>query len=279
MPYFIELKEQDRIKLFVSLKKKFGKSWNKIYPDFGISRGMFFNYLSGRNYLPEEIFFKMQKISMLNLEPTKRISIENHLKKSVKKPRMNKELAEILGIINGDGHLSKNGKELCIVGSSLESDYLEYAKALFERNFELKFTTIPVQNTLKIRVYSIKLVKILNCVYGLPLGKKTGKLKIPKQLFKSKRLLSSYIRGLFDTDGTIYTRRKKDIVVEIVSADSNYLNQIKRVLFLLNISSGVSGKHLYIYKKSEIIKFFNVIKPNNSKHLKRFARFKKLARW
>lgn len=276
MPYFIELHDKQRINLFYNLKNKFNKSWNKIYPEFNVSRGMFFNYLAGRNYLPEEIFYKIQKISGLNIIPKKRIFIASYRKKNVIQPRMNLELAEILGIINGDGHLSKDGKEMCIVGNKLELDYFEYLKLLFERNFLLKTTLINCHNSLKLRIYSKELVKILNNTYGLPLGKKTGRLKVPKQVFKSKKLLCSYLRGLFDTDGSIYIRRKKDIVLEIISADENYLKKIKKILFKLSIKSGISGNHLYIYNKNDIKKFFKIIKPSNSKHLKRFHSFENL---
>lgn len=276
MPIFIKLKSDDRAKLFYALKNKLHKSWESIYPDFGVSRSMFFNYLSGRYYIPEKIFSQLQNISGLKIVHTQEIYIEKYVKKDVIKPKMNSELAEIFGIINGDGHIDKEGREICIVGNALEADYFNYLKDIFERNFNLKFTMFKMRPTaLKLRVYSKGLVEILVKNYGFPFGHKTGKLSIPKHVFKSKEFLISYIRGLFDTDGSIYVRRKKDMVVEIISVDKNYLNQIKEALFSLNFKAGISGKNLYIYNQEDIKRFFEIIKPANSKHLKRFSLYSK----
>lgn len=276
MPYFIKLKKSDRLKLFHKLKKDAGESWELIYPDFEISRSMFFNYLSGRYYIPEHLFLQLQNISGLNIAAPQKIYIEKYIEKDVKKPKMGGELAEIFGVINGDGHIDRAGREICIVGNALEAEYFNYLKDLFERNFNLKFTIFKMRpTTLKLRVYSKGLAKILVKDYGFPFGHKTGKLSIPKQVFKSKKWLSAYIRGLFDTDGTIYQRRKKDMVVEIISVDKNYLNQIKDALSLLNFKAGISGKNLYIYNQEDIRRFFEVIKPANSKHLKRFSLYSK----
>ncbi len=280
MPIFIKLKSSDRAKLFYTLKNKLNKSWESIYPEFGISRSMFFHYLSGRYYIPEDKFSQLQKISGLNIEHPQKINLEKYSPKKVIKPKMNSELAEIFGVINGDGHIDKECREICVVGNALESDYFDYLKGLFERNFNLKFTIFKMRpTTLKLRVYSKGLAEILVKSYGFPFGHKTGKLSIPKKVFKSKKWLSAYIRGLFDTDGTIYKRRKKDMVIEIISVDKNYLNQVKDALSMLNFKAGISGKNLYIYDQEDIRRFFDVVKPANSKHLKRFSLYSKTRRW
>ncbi len=271
MSYFIKLKSQDRHRLFYTLKSKLAVSWEMIYPEFRISRSMFFNYLAGRYYLPENIFLQLQRITGLNIVYQKRIFIDGYSKKEVIKPKMNSELAEIFGIINGDGHIDINNNEMCIVGNALEAEYFNYLKDLFEKNFNLKFTMFKMRpTTLKLRVYSKGLVEILVKDYEFPFGHKTGKLSIPKQVYKSNYWLSSYIRGLFDTDGTIYKRRKKDMVIEIISVDKSFLKEIKNALSILNFKVGISGKNLYIYNQDDIRRFFEVIKPANSKHLKRF---------
>lgn len=270
MPYYIQLESSERLKLFNKLKKRFGQSWDKIYPNFKISRAMFFQYLSGNYDIPENIFLQLEKLSGFYAVNLQKIYKTKYIKKEIINPKMSVELAEILGVINGDGHLGKNGQEISITGNALEKDYFDYLKVLFERTFNLEFRLFMTTSTvLKLKIYSTELSKILNKEFNLPLGKKKGRLYIPKQVFSSDNFLISYIRGLFDTDGTIYIRRKKDMVIEIISADPNYLIQIKKALVRLNFRTGISGKHLYIYNQEEIVRFFGVIKPANPKHLKK----------
>ncbi|MBI4158910.1 hypothetical protein HY500_01475 [Candidatus Woesearchaeota archaeon] len=271
MPIFIKLKDKDRKNLFIQSKVEIKGSWEKLGPLLNTSRTMLFNYIKGKYDIPEKIFLRLEKISRFKIRGYEKISKNRYTEKIIKEPRMNRLLAEIFGILNGDGHISKVNHEICVVGSALEKDYLLYVKNMFEKNLNLKFKIEQQNNKLKVRTYSKNLANLLNTKYGIPKGNKLGKLKVPKQVYKSKKLLTSYVRGLFDTDGSIYQRRKKDTVIEIISADRRYLKEIKKILILnLGIKVGVSGKNLYIYKKKDIKRFFEKIRPANSKHLKKY---------
>ncbi|MEK6894956.1 MAG: LAGLIDADG family homing endonuclease [Nanoarchaeota archaeon] len=273
MPIFIKLKDNERKRLFNALKVKMNKSWRKIYLDFNVSRAMFLHYLSGRFSIPENIFLKIQDIAGVRIKEYERITKTRFVQKEILPPKMDKKLAEILGILNGDGHLSKFKYEVCVVGNSKEKDYFEYLKILFEKKFNTNFTLFIEPNRIKLRVYSKGVSDILVNIYGLPKGKKLGKLKIPKQVFISKGFLISYLKGLFDTDGTFYLRRKKDPVIEISSGDLKFLEEVKNALVYsgFNISKGTNK--ISIYKKADIEKFFNLIKPANSKHLKKHQNY------
>ena len=269
MPIFINLKDKNRINLFTLVKKNMESPWEKIYPKFNISRPMFFNYKSGKYDIPKQIFLKLEKIAKIKYNH-KEVHKNKFIERKIIKPKTDHFLAEILGILNGDGHISKINNEICVVSSILEKDYVLYIKKLFEKQFNLKFKMQKQHNKLKLRTYSKKLAELLNKKYKTPRGKKTGKLRIPKQIFNSKKMLTFYIKGLFDTDGTIYIRRKKDVVLEIASVDKKFLNDIKKALKILRFNAGTSGKNLYLYKKEEITNFFKIIKPANSKHLKKY---------
>ena len=275
MHTFINLSSYDRDRLFNLSRKRVG-SWNKLYPKIGMSRSMFFNYLSGKYPIPEEIFLNLQKIAKIKIKEYTTLNKERYLEKKIKHPIFNEKLAEILGVLNGDGHVSKINFEVCVVGSILERDYYKYLKRLFEDVLNLKFSISQQENRFRLRTYSKQLATFLNEEYGLPLGKKLGKLKIPNQILKSEKFIKSYIRGLFDTDGSFYIRRKKDAVVEIISADKFYLDEIRKSLISLGFSCGISGKNLYIYRKEVIAKFFKEIKPANTKHLKKYENYLKL---
>lgn len=271
MAIFIKIPKKERTNLFYSVRNKLNTSFNKLYPKFNISRPMFFNYLSGKYDIPKNLFLKLEEISGLRIENFKEFEKEKYMEKQVEEPTLDRSLAEVLGILNGDGHISAINNEICVVISNLEKDYLRYTKNLFESSLKLNFRIFGQDTKVKLRTNSKKMAGILHNKYGLPKGKKLGKLKIPKKILKSKYLLIHYLRGLFDTDGSFFIRRKKDPVIEISSADSNFLKQIKEALNSLGFKAGMSGKHVYLYNKEHIDNFFKIIKPANSKHLKKYA--------
>jgi intein/homing endonuclease len=273
MSDFVKLKNHERIKLFKAIKRNTNLPWERIYPSLNISRTMFFNYLSGKYDIPQELFEKLRNLArIINLNP-KKIQKTKGLKKEPLKIKMNDPMAEILGVLNGDGHISNSNYEICVVGSILEQDYFDYLKILFENQLGLKFSIQPQHTKLKLRAYSKRLTNILNEKFGLPKGSKLGKLKIPKQTLTRKKWLRSYLRGLFDTDGSIYLRRERDLVINFSSADSNFLSQANEALKTLDFYPSIHKNNLYIYRNNEVKRFIKTIKPANSKHLKRYEKF------
>ncbi len=276
MPSFIRLKNQDREKLFSLIKRNINSSWENFYPQFNISRTMFFNYLTGRYAIPKNLFFLLEKIAAIKINDYKQIERDKYIKKEIVKPRMNSSLAEIFGILNGDGHISKFKHEICVVGDIREKNYCSYLKTLFQGAFGVSFTIYEADSYFKLRVYSIDISNFLTKTYGLPKGNKLGKLKIPEKVLTSKKWTISYIRGLFDTDGSFFIRRKKDPVIEISSADPIFLLEVKTALTSLDFNVAKGNKRIFIYQKEDIRRFFKVIKPANSKHLKKYQNYLKI---
>ncbi len=273
MPIFIKFSNKERELFFNKLKNKINKSWEKFYPKYKISRTMFFNYLSGRYDLPKILFDKWNKIVRISTNNLEKINKEKYTKKNLPKIKVNIKLAEIFGALNGDGHISKCGKEVCIVCDAREKDYLIYLKGLCEKTFRLNFTFFHEPTKIKLRTYSTELSKLLTESYGLPKGNKIGKLKIPESIKNSKSFLISYLRGLFDTDGSIYIRRKKDLVVNLSNADKRFLLEIAEALRSMGFSVCVNRANLFIYNQEQIRYFFKLIKPSNNKHLKKFQMY------
>jgi len=243
MAVFIKVNRKNREKLFGELKDILGKTWLDIAREFSISRAMLFNYRKGSYPIPDSLFTELIKKTGIKI-PSKKILKTVYLKKEISIPQLNEELAEILGVLNGDGYLGKRPYEICITGSKLERDYFLYIKKLLEKLFNLNFKISYQENKIRIRTYSKDLVLFLNKQYNLPIGKKTGNLTVPLKLKQNKNFLKAYIRGLFDTDGSIYIRRKKEPVLEIISIDKNYLEEVRKALGSLGISGGISSKNL-----------------------------------
>lgn len=273
MPVFIKLKDQDRKKLFHIVKKNINSSWDKFYPTLNISRSMFFHYLSGKYNLPRRLFSRLEKIARIKIKNYEKIIQNKYIKKEIREPKMNQLLAEILGILNGDGHVSNFKYEVCIVGDIKEKEYSNYLKKLFEKVFATNFTIYNGDSYFKLRIYSKDISNFLTKKYDLPKGNKLGKLKIPKQILISNNLLKCYIRGLYDTDGSFYFRRKKEPVIQITNADPSFLKEIRDALISLNFRTAKGINRVFIYPKEDIKKFFKIVKPANSKHLKKYQNY------
>ena len=238
---------------------------------------MFFNYLSGRYNIPEKLFFEWTN-DLDYLPIYKEIESNKYEEKDFSEVDFDDSLCEVLGILQGDGHISRFKYEVCIVGDLKEKEYYKYLKNLFEEKFRLKFVLREEKSTFKLRCYSKKLSLFLTKRFNLPIGKKVGNLKIPPEAKSSNEYLGSYIRGLFDTDGSFYIRRKKDPVLEITSADENFLKEIKNSLILLGFIPSKGDKRIFLYGEGQVDKFFKEIKPANYKHLKKYKNYLKSRR-
>jgi len=266
----------ERKKFFKEIKSKINSSWESFYPQYKISRAMFFNYLSGRYAIPKLLFLKwFEEIKPFQIKYSE-MERPKYVQKSINKIRMDENLAEIFGVLNGDGHISKTNYEICVVGNLNEEEYYFHLKKLFEQKFGIPFTLRRERSTFKLRCYSKAISDLLNKKYGFIKGSKINRLKIPEKILTSKNFSKAYIRGLFDTDGGFLIRRKKDPMIHITSATPNYLKEVKKLLETLGFFVAKGSQKIFIYRKRDVNKFFKEIKPANSKHLKKFEIYSNL---
>jgi len=129
----------------------------------------------------------------------------------VKLPELNEELAEFMGIIAGDGYLfKKNNRGFGIVGNpKKDMPYFlkiqKMAKNLFNKDIKI----FERSRGLRTVVYSNNIFDFLTKEYGLPFGKgKCCRIFIPEKIIKNTKLTNSFIRGIVDTDGSIFMSNK-----------------------------------------------------------------------
>jgi hypothetical protein len=207
----------------------------------------------------------------LKYKETKREKYNRHI---IQIPPINEDLLELVGALNGDGHISRKKYDISITGGiSSDEKYLYYLSKKISSLFGLKFKMSQHADFIRIRGYSKELSNFLVDKFNVPTGKKKGHLRIPSIATLSPTLFLAYIRGLFDTDGTFYIRRGKDPVIEISSADKDYLNSVQKQLIGLGFSFGRGFNKIRLYDKSSINRFFCIVKPNNPKHLNKYKRY------
>src|SRR3989344_5387087 len=279
----IQFEKGKQKEFLITIRTILNISFPKISHKINKSTTTFYDYYHERHRIPNSTF--QQLCSLASFIPQQFTILENNSEHLVTLPPLSEKLAEFIGALAGDGHLRlKSPAELNIVTSkTLDSPHLYYLVDLFRElfSYEPKIAFQPPKDVIKMRFYSKDLVTKLHTVYDLPVGKKKGKLHIPQQILANKLYLIPYLRGLFDTDGSISRHHKATIthkesggIVGISSRDKCFLLEVTKALESLGFVISLGYKDAKIYAKEEIDKFFKMIKPSNLKHNLKYKAFK-----
>lgn len=211
---------------------------------------------------------------------------------------MTEELAEFLGIMVGDGNIyvSKNGNYRVIISGHLENDFsylTSHVKGLVEKLFNKKpsFWRFGNKKSFALSFSSKEIVSFLIDL-GLKVGKKSQTVEIPKVILGSDDLniKSSFLRGLFDTDGSVVfkNKRKNYTIIDLTVSSEKLAYQVKELLKEFNITSSiavirrpksfskVNQYTLRIYASRNFDLWMKYIKFSNENHLSRIFVWKKL---
>lgn len=207
-----------------------------------------------------------------------RIAIDKIRKcNKIRKPdHSTKEFAEFIGILLGDGHVSKKGIDIAL-DSRVDREYSVYVYDLLYKLFEIEPKIFKTKNCLHIRLNSILLAEYLNG-FGIKHGDKIqNQTTIPEYIQKDTRLLAECIRGIVDTDGGIYLKQKpyQRAIVEVTNFNLTLLNDVRKALSLLGYTpsaGGHAGKNVRIQRQNEVIRFVDEIGFSNLKNSKKANR-------
>lgn len=206
------------------------------------------------------------------------------LAKEVSAIRKNVFTAEFLGVLFGDGYVSRYQTGITL-DSKTDREYAEYLKSAIEKNFDISVTMRFRKNA---RALDLIISSVSFCGQmirlGMPLGSKLANgIRIPSWILRSEPYLKAFIRGLFDTDGTIYLERKsikgkeyRYLGMAITSASPNFLYDIASALKSLGLSptNTVRQKSVFLRRQKDVDNYFLEVSSNNSKHSVRYQKFK-----
>lgn len=206
--------------------------------------------------------------------------------KVIKLPSKSVALAELCGIIIGDGNIfistRKKVYTLRIAGHSVE-DYnylITHVSPLITKLFKISTRIYSSKRALCCYVIadSVRLCEFLNSLEIKDGNKKKNNQHIPSWIKADKQLSSAFIRGLIDTDGSIHRMSKKDpnlLRISFKSHIPNLLQETYLVLTALGYSPVIShsSHQIVLSRQSEIKKYVNEIGFSNEKHIKRYQLF------
>jgi intein/homing endonuclease len=203
--------------------------------------------------------------------------------KKFTRPKKNEKFAEFLGILFGDGHISKYQVSIA-TNSITDINHAHFVMKLIFSLFSVtaKIKKKPNKNAVEMIVSSVNLVCYLQSE-GMPLGNKIkGNIHIPLWIMEKEKFQKAFLRGLFDTDGCVYLdshsykhKNYRHIGWTITSYADKLLKDTTRSLALLGFepTQQPSQKSVYIRKQHQIKRYFNEIGSHNSKHINRYQEF------
>ena len=148
------------------------------------------------------------------------------------------ELAEFIGILAGDGHVSFNTKRYhtSIAGDSrLDLNYLEYVKNLIKKLFNLDIN-ISVRKKVNTALVEFESRGILSFLRNIGYYKHNSRnIKFPDWIMENEDYLLNTIKGLADTDFSLMLYKNRKIypyypIISIGLADKEFTILISNFL-------------------------------------------------
>jgi len=206
-------------------------------------------------------------------------------------------LAEVCGIILGDGSIHKTQNRITITGSLEDLHYFEnHVIPLFQHifpNLKPHLQKVKDSNAYRLIFENKKMFECLTNVIGLVRGNKKN-AKIPKFIFQNRKTMQFFLRGLFDTDGSLKFSKQSTSInyyprIQFSNQEGVLAHQIGDILVNLGFSFGKwtenntrsygnKNNRLTYYHISGIdnlLLWFDLIKPQNLVHSTKFSIWKK----
>ena len=213
------------------------------------------------------------------------------------------DLAELMGIHIGDGCISVNDRysEYYLGGDlTQEKEYHDtWVGPLFNKtimiplfNKKVVYKEHPKVGVYGFYIFNKELVGFFNKL-GIKSGSKIN-VRIPESIMNDEKLSKRFLRGLYDTDGTIYFNKNysaKNPIhnrpkIKMDSVSKGLIDDVSKLLVNLKLDprprkvyQGKRNKNpaygVIIDKISRVKLFLKIIGFKNSKHYTKWAIFKK----
>ncbi len=209
-------------------------------------------------------------------------------RKKIILPKKSNLLSEFVGIMIGDGGIS-DYKVVVTLHSKDDRQYCLYVKELMHRLFKTDVRVYNRKNSkaIDIVIHGADIVDFCRSI-GLKKGNKLKQgLDIPEWIKRDDAYYKYCIRGLFDTDGSVfrhsyYSKKKKYCYLKIgfTSASKKLLESVCGMLRDMDISASISdvSKDVRISCQTDVKRYIKLVGTNNPKHKVKYKYIRKYGR-
>lgn len=188
------------------------------------------------------------------------------------------ELAEFIGIMLGDGGVSKEQIKITLHRTD-DQEYARYVCDMITRLFGVKASVYTYKNVnvSTICISGVELVKFL-VKKGLCIGsKKRANIGLPNWVKTKREYIRASIRGLIDTDGCFFVHKYKVKnkmyeykKIGFVSYISQLMLDVQEGLLMLGFHPKRSGVRLFLYNQREALCYLQEVGTSNPKNIARW---------
>ncbi len=178
------------------------------------------------------------------------------------------ELSEFIGILLGDGHLTPT--QVTVTLGNKEISYVNYTAKLINKLFGIEPNIIKTRKGFHVIYFGSTVVVRWLLSMGLVFNKVKSQVDVPTWIFLKQTFMEYFLKGFFDTDGSIY-KLKFGIQIALTNRSLPILNSLRKCLTLLGFyPSKISNFRIYLTRRKDIVRFFDIIRPSNNKHQERY---------
>ncbi|GEM_PF-205445 len=202
--------------------------------------------------------------------------------KRIREPAPSSELAEFIGMMLGDGCLCSAFQAALYFNTETDRPYADYMDALAVSLFGIKphHATIAGTRAGALVFSSKRLVDYLLSL-GLKRGDKvTHQAGVPAWITANVGYRRSCLRGLMDTDGSVYAyqhlvagKRYGHVAWCFTNRSLPLLHFARDTLRLNGYRPTTSQFRVYLHRRSDIARYFSDIDTHNLKHRQRYTLF------
>lgn len=202
------------------------------------------------------------------------------LRKNFSFPQKSNELAELVGIILGDGGIT--GWQLKIsLNKETEPEYVEFVTGLIAFLFKEPPKKYYFEGRGKkvcvLCLGGVSLIEFLEQI-GLKIGNKVLlQVGVPNWILINRNYSIACLRGLVDTDGCIYSHSHTtkgfpclNYGLTLTNHSKPLLNFTHTVLLKEGFTSKIKEHSVYLYRQKEVKKYFDIIGSHNQHHFREF---------
>ena len=209
--------------------------------------------------------------------------LQNHpllyKRQSIQYPKPSIYLAEFFGILMGDGGISAR-QVIVTLDSETDKDFAQYVSCLWEKLFGVIPHIRKIKNARAINLVVSRTDLVEFChKLGLPIGNKILQgLDIPIWIKQNRSYSRFCLRGLIDTDGSIFTHAYRVAGKQYTYKKLDFCSLSKPLLksaYEIFNANGMrpyvsQGKKLRLDNQNDVKRYFEVIGTSNAKHLRRY---------
>lgn len=202
--------------------------------------------------------------------------------KPIKKPHFSKELAEFVGIVLGDGGITKY-QVVIALHSKDDKKYGKFVIDLIKKLFNVPVGMHYDKNSLSFDLTVSRIGLVHFCIekLGLKIGSKIKhKADVPNWIKKNKQYSIACVRGLIDTDGCVFTHRYKvngKTYNYKKLAFTNHLKSLRQSVFDILKRNGLNPRFaqredVRLDSIDDMEKYFRIFSSHNPKILKQYRK-------